>query len=51
MATEHGLYREVDMSVFGIPVWVCTCGERSYTVHEHHAHVVAQRAAAPEADR
>ncbi len=25
--------------VFGVPVYLCTCGHRAYTINAHHTHL------------
>ena len=25
--------------IFGVLTWVCTCGHRSYTFHDHRTHL------------
>ena len=26
-------------AIFGVLTWVCTCGHRSYTFHDHRTHL------------
>lgn len=35
---SHDLLRVCEPPVFGAPVWLCTCGYRSWSETAHHHH-------------